>query len=160
MKFFSMTQKQMSVALRVLEVLCLPLILVLLEIAAKTLRDCFAEADYAYLLHCIPYPFMMAGVFVALWEGWCLFREIGRDNSFCVKNALRLRRIGGCALVDAGLSLLSGVLWAFGGWDFGGPLLAFGFLAVLGVAAAIVCSALSQLTMKAAKLQDDSDLTI
>ena len=43
-----------------------------------------------------------APIAIALVLFWQICTEIGRDNSFCHKNASRLTGIGFCALVDTG----------------------------------------------------------
>ncbi len=95
-------------------------------------------------------------LFLSMYDLWRIFTEIGRDNSFCLENALRLRRISFYALFDTVL-LLAGVVAAL--------VLQFNpyariFLALMGRAATVACAALSHLTRKAALLKDENDLTI
>ncbi len=98
--------------------------------------------------------------FVSLRLAWKIFNEIGRNNSFCLENARRLRTISRLALADTALYLvLFSVFFAMGAAH---PSLTLIYIVVIlfGTAMAIVCAALSHLTRKAADLKSDSDLTI
>ena len=81
--------------------------------------------------------------FAALAEVWLICGEIGRDNSFCVKNALRLRNLSGICALEC--------VWLF---------LFFLFIIFICVSAAVGCAMLSHLVRKAADLRQDSELTI
>ena len=98
--------------------------------------------------------------YAALWLGWRIFTEIGRNNSFCRENARRLRIISRLALLDTAVYVaLSLFLCAVG---LGHPSLALVLAAVIlfGAAVTVCAAALSHLTQKAADLKDDNDLTI
>lgn len=102
----------------------------------------------------------MVPVVLALWHAWKIFGEIGRDNSFCLENARRLRVISRLALGDTAACLIALVaLLCLGAMSPGLFLL---LLAVTGMGAAIAvaAAALSHLTRKAADIQDENDLTI
>lgn len=102
----------------------------------------------------------MIPVVLALWHAWKIFGEIGRDNSFCLENARRLKIISRLALGDTVACLVGLVLLlCLGAMPPGLFLL---LLAVIGMGAAIAvaAAALSHLTRKAAAIQDENDLTI
>ena len=95
---------------------------------------------------------------IALVLFWRICTEIGRDNSFCHKNARRLGGIGFCAMVDTGycaigtvtIELLAGSsLWVLGM-----------AVCVVGVAIAMASFLLSHLVLKAADMKAENDLTI
>jgi hypothetical protein len=99
-------------------------------------------------------------VIASLVLAWRIFAEIGRDNSFCEKNALRLRGISRLALLDTVLYILFAVVQACLGQLH--PEFIPMYLAVIFVGAAmtITTAALSHLTRKAADLKSENDLTI
>ncbi len=97
-------------------------------------------------------------IVIALVLFWRICTEIGRDNSFCHKNARRLGGIGFCAMVDTGycaigtvtIELLAGSsLWVLGM-----------AVCVVGVAIAMASFLLSHLVLKAADMKAENDLTI
>ena len=102
----------------------------------------------------------LAVVVAALVCAYQIFADIGRDRSFTAKNARRLRLISHLALGDTVAWLVGTVALAMLAPMH--PMFLFGMLAVLVVGAAftVAASALSHLTLKAAALQDENDLTI
>lgn len=91
---------------------------------------------------------------------WRIASEIGRDNSFCTENALRLRTVSRLALADTIAYLLGAIaLTAVGALQLPG-LLVFLAVMILGSALAVGMAVLSHLIAKAADLKTDSDLTI
>ncbi len=103
---------------------------------------------------------VMVPVVLALWHSLKIFGEIGRDNSFCLENARRLKIISRLALGDT-VVCLAGLMFllCLGAMPPGLFLL---LLAVIGMGAAmaVAAAALSHLTRKAAAIQDENDLTI
>lgn len=98
--------------------------------------------------------------YASLVLAWRIFAAIGRNNSFCVENARRLRTISRLALADTALYVvLSMGLCALG---IGHPSIVLILTAIIlfGAAVTVCCAALSHLTQKAADLKADSDLTI
>ena len=132
-------------------------------IAPELARDA-AEGvpDLAYLMWpCLAIFWIgMVPIALALWHGWKIFGEIGRDNSFCRENARRLRIISLLALADTVLCLLSIVLLFVLNALHPGVFLLMLFIAVVGAGITAAAAALSHLTLKAALLQDENDLTI
>ena len=98
-------------------------------------------------------------VFAALTLAWCIFTDIGRDESFSEKNARRLRAISRLSLADTALYALAAVSLAF--WGLLRVYLPV-FIAVifLGIFLTIASAALSHLCHKAAALKSENDLTI
>lgn len=98
--------------------------------------------------------------FAALWLAWGIFSEIGRNNSFCDKNARSLKLISRLALMDTCVyAVMSVVVLALGPKHPSVPLI-FVAITLFGAAVTTVCAALSHLTRKAADLKNDNDLTI
>jgi hypothetical protein len=118
---------------------------------------------------------MFIPIFAALVDAWLILGDIGRNNSFCEKNAQRLMRISRYALVvtvlwlivtvchslvNALITLPSQTLETTLGIHPYGIMVLGIFLTLVGAAASIAAAALSHLTRKAAAIQDENDLTI
>ncbi len=99
-------------------------------------------------------------VAAALWFAWQIFADIGRDRSFCRENAHRLRVISWLALGDTILCVVSMLLLLLLNALHPGIFLLMLLITVIGAGIAVAAAALSHLTLKAALLQDESDLTI
>ena len=166
-----MGQKELSLLLKiVVAVLAVFLTLALaffLPPLAHEMRLFFSEsltegAAGALAYYVVPGVIVLSSVpcFAALWLGWRIFTEIGRNNSFCVENAKRLRAISRLSLADTAVYIvLFSVFFAMGAAH---PSLMLIYIVIIlfGAAMAIICAALSHLTQKAADLKSDSDLTI
>ena len=99
-------------------------------------------------------------VYVALYYAWKVFTNIGNDNSFCIDNANYLKYISWLAAGDAAYFFIGNVVLAFCNMNHPGIILYSLVIIFLGVAVSIACAALSHLIVKAAELQDESDLTV
>ncbi len=171
-----MKQKELSILLRVVVVLCGLVWLLFANWFGRMLGIAIVDGAYvvAYpLLLCL----MLLPPLVVFWDAWHIFTQIGRNNSFCVENARRLRRISHCALADTVLDIVllvcgvvqrylflasfapEGIMNVLGD-DIFLVVLRFLFVAFIGVAVTVAAAALSHLTLKAADLQDENDLTI
>ena len=91
---------------------------------------------------------------------WLIAVEIGRDNSFCRKNADRLRACSLLALLDTVLYLLAAVVLAYFHLLHISLIIGGVVLCAIGSAVSVCCAALSHLTRKAADMQSENDLTI
>jgi len=95
---------------------------------------------------------------IALVLFWQICTEIGRDNSFCHKNASRLTGIGFCALIDTAYCAVGTVTLEL---LVGSPVWVIGLMVcILGLAIALTSFLLSHLVLKAADLKAENDLTI
>ena len=95
---------------------------------------------------------------IALVLFWQICTEIGRDNSFCHKNAGRLTGIGFCALIDTGYCAVGTVTLEI---LVGSPIWVLGLMVcTVGLAIALAAFLLSHLVLKAADLKSENDLTI
>ncbi len=159
-----MKQKELSRWLRVVVIIgwCTCALLSVF-VAPKLAQDAALDIpELAYLeWPCLAIFWLgMAPIVIALWHSWQIFGEIGRDNSFCRENARRLRIISGLALADTVLCLLSIVLLLLLNALHPGVFLLMLLIAVVGAGITAAAAALSHLTLKAAILQDENDLTI
>ncbi len=98
--------------------------------------------------------------YAALAFGWIIAVNIGRDRSFSVENARLLKWISGLAAADAAFFFLGNLLYLFLGWSHPGVTLLSLIVVFVGVAISVAAAALSHLVMKAALLQEQSDLTV
>ncbi|MDE7042954.1 MAG: DUF2975 domain-containing protein [Oscillospiraceae bacterium] len=99
-----------------------------------------------------------APIAIALVLFWQICTEIGRDNSFCHKNASRLTGIGFCALVDTGYCAVGTVTLEI---MVGSPIWVTGMMVcTVGLAIALAAFLLSHLVLKAADMKAENDLTI
>ncbi len=150
-----MKQKELSIMLRAVVALAAVASLVFFVVLSVVTLDA-AQKENWQQLPLLGLLVLLIPLYLAMIDLWKIFTEIGRDNSFCLENALRLRRISFYALFDTVL-LLGGVALAL--------LMHFNpysliFLALMGLAATVACAALSHLTRKAALLKAENDLTI
>ncbi len=98
--------------------------------------------------------------YAALAFGWIIAVNIGKDRSFSVENARLLKWISGLAAGDAAFFFLGNILYLFLGWSHPGVTLLSLIVVFVGVAISVAAAALSHLVMKAALLQEQSDLTV
>ena len=99
-----------------------------------------------------------APIAIALVLFWQICTEIGRDNSFCHKNASRLTGIGFCALIDTGYCAVGTVTLEI---MVGSPIWVTGLMVcTVGLSIALAAFLLSHLVLKAADMKAENDLTI
>jgi len=159
-----MKQKELSRWLRLVVIIgWIACGLLAFPVAPKLASD--AAADFPELNYlawpCLAMVWLgLIVVAVALWFGWRIFGEIGRDNSFCRENAHRLRVISHLALADTVLCIAAILALLLLHALHPGVLLLMLLIAVIGAGIAVAAAALSHLTLKAAALQDENDLTI
>lgn len=159
-----MKQKELSRWLRVVVVIgWIACALLSVVVVPKLATDAATDwPEYAYLaMPCLAIFWLgMVPVVLALWYAWRIFGEIGRDNSFCRENARRLRVISWLALADTVLCVVSMIALLLLNALHPGIFLLMLLIAVIGAGLTVAAAALSHLTLKAAILQEDSDLTI
>lgn len=98
--------------------------------------------------------------YIALVFAWRIAGNIGRDRSFSLSNANLLKGISVLAAGDAAFFFLGNIVFLLLSMNHPSVVL-FSLLVVFaGVAIAVAAAALSHLVMKAAALQEQSDLTI
>jgi len=117
-----------------------------------------ADASWLVTPGIIAVSISVIPIAIALVLFWRICTEIGRDNSFCHRNASRLTGIGFCALVDTGYCAVGTVTLEL---LVGSPIWVTGLMVcTLGLAIALAAFLLSHLVLKAADLKADNDLTI
>ena len=118
------------------------------------------EPEFAWLVTpgIIAISLSAVPIAIALVLFWMICTEIGRDNSFCHKNARWLSGIGICALIDTGYCAVGTVTLEL---IAGSPIWLLGTaVCVVGLAIALAAFLLSHLVLKAADLKAENDLTI
>ncbi|SCP97213.1 DUF2975 domain-containing protein [Anaerobium acetethylicum] len=98
--------------------------------------------------------------YIALFDFWQICCEIGADNSFSEKNALKLKRISQLAAGDSALFFAGNILFLLLDMNHPGIVLLSLLLVFAGIAVAILSAALSHLVLKACDIQDENNLTI
>ena len=159
-----MKQKELSRWLRAIVVVCWVLCAVMGFLVAPWVFRQIAEADpaRAWLTwpRLIVFWVALIPVVAALGLGWRIFAEIGRDNSFCLENARRLKIISYLAAGDTLLTLVYSVVLLPMNALYPAQMLLHLAIMFVGVAVAVAAAALSHLTRKAAVIQDENELTI
>ena len=159
-----MKQKELSRWLRVVVVIgwiaCLLLSVWIMPALARESAEGIPELAYLEWPCLAVFWLGMVPVILALWFGWKIFVEIGRDNSFCRDNARRLHIISALALADTLLCLLSMIILILLNALHPGIFLLMLFIAVAGAGVTAAAAVLSHLTLKAVNLQDENELTI
>ena len=159
-----MKQKELSVWLRAIVVLIGAAVLFLALVFVPDLGQEAARQNHSYAYLYWPYLIFIwcttLPVFAALVIAWRIFGEIGRDNSFCLKNARRLRAISILALADTLLYILWAVALGFIHLLHPSVLIGSVCIVFMGLAMTVGTAALSHLTKKAADLKAENDLTI
>lgn len=131
-----------------------------LPVYGSAVADAYPEYSWAY------YPWIIflwiTGVpcYAVLFFGWRISSKIGIDRSFCTENAIDLKRISVLAAADSIFFFVMNVVYLFMGINKLGIVLAALIISFFGTAVTVAAAALSHLVKKAAKLQEDNDLTI
>lgn len=98
--------------------------------------------------------------FIALIFAWKIAGNIGADRSFSVANAKLLKWISGLAAADTAIFFAGNLIYWLLNMNHPGIALFSLLVDFAGVAISVVFAVLSHLVLKAAELQDQSDLTI
>ena len=98
--------------------------------------------------------------YAVLVLGWKIASSIGSDNSFSNANAKRLKYVSVLALVTSVYFFAGNVVFLLLNMNHPGILIASVFITFVGIAISAASAILSYLVKKAAKLQEQSDLTI
>lgn len=159
-----MKQKELSNWLKAIVALLAICCVVLAGLIAPEQGDEFVTANPQYadlFLPClIVVELSFIPVFAALWQVWGIASEIGRDNSFCLRNALRLRTISRLALLDTLVYIIMGFALIAMGRAYPDFIFVLVCVVFMGLCFTVVCAALSHLTRKAADMKSENDLTI
>lgn len=99
-------------------------------------------------------------VFIALCLCWKVTRNIGSDRSFSMENARLLKWVSWLAAADSAYFFIGNIVMLSLNMSHPGVTLLSLLVVFVGVAVSIAAAVLSHLIVKAADLQEQSDLTI
>ena len=159
-----MNQKKLSWWLQVI-IMCVGLIgagfyFFIFPFYGRSLLDAYPEFMYAF------WPWLiflwLTGIpcYIVLIYGWKIAASIGKDKSFSLENADRLTKISYLAAGDTAFFVVGNIVFCVLNLNPIWILLMSMLIAFVGIAIDIIAAALSHLVMKAADLQEQSDLTI
>ena len=152
--------KWLKLMILVVAVCCLALFILVIPAFGMSLRDGHPEFAYCYRPWLAFLWVSALPVLAALVPGWRVAANIGRDASFSMDNARLLKHIAWLAAGDTVYLFLGNIVLLLLGMNHPGIALLLLIVVFVGAAAAVAAGALSHLVRKAARLQEDSDLTI
>ena len=118
------------------------------------------EFSFLYVPWLIIVELTALPIIAALVIAWIIAGNIGRDKSFCKQNAKLLAVISLLAAADGAYFFIANIVMLLLNYSHPGMLI-FSILACFAaIGICIAAAALSHLVYKAAKLQEQSDLTI
>jgi hypothetical protein len=98
--------------------------------------------------------------YLGLYAAYLIAKDIGRDKSFTGTNSIRLKKMGIYCVIESILIFV--IIVCLISMHVLNPmlLLILILLSLTVVALSVICFALSHLVLKAARLQEENDLTI
>lgn len=124
-----------------------------LVVAYPEFANCYVPWLIVIWLSAIP-------CYLVLYFGWKITTEISKDRSFSMENSKYLKYISVLALADSGYFFLANLILLLLNMNHPAIFLGSMFIEFAGVAAAVAAAALSHLVQKAAKIQQENELTI
>ncbi|MDO4710582.1 MAG: DUF2975 domain-containing protein [Peptostreptococcaceae bacterium] len=99
-------------------------------------------------------------IYMALYQAWMIFTNIGEDNSFCEDNILRLKIISRLSIIV--VSMYSFAAFALLFMDLVSIYIFLAIFVILfaSIFIAVLSAVLSHLVKKAVELKNENDLTI
>ena len=160
-----MKQKTLSILLKAVIIgvaICLAVIYIWIvpEIGGPLAEAGDGEFRYMYTPWLAIIEITALPILIALVLAWMIAENIGRDRSFSRENAKLLAAIAVLAAVDAGYFFIANVVMMLLNMNHPGLLICSLIACFVGACVCVAAGALSHLVLKAAKLQEQSDLTI
>ncbi len=160
-----MSQKTLSLLLKIMIIgvaLCLAVVYawVVPELGAPLAEAGDGEFAPLYVPWLVIIELTALPIIAALVLAWIISDNIGRDRSFCLQNARLLGVISLLAAADAGYFFIANVVMFLLGKNHPGLLLGSVIACFAGAVICVAAAGLSHLVRRAAKLQEQSDLTI
>lgn len=122
-----------------------------------------ADPEYAWAFWpCLIFAWLFAApVFWAMAALWAVFSRIGRGDAFCAENARAMATVSRLAFFDAVLVPVGVITLALlGAGSPGMTVIAMPAGVMVCTLVGVMAMALSRLVADAARLQDESDLTV
>ncbi len=91
---------------------------------------------------------------------WRISTKIGNDNSFSLRNAQDLKIISVLTIGDTLFFFVMNIIYLLMGISHPGIMIASLIITFIGISIAVASAALSHLVFKAAKIQEENELTI
>ena len=132
----------------------------LVPFVGKSVLEGYPEFQGWYLPWMIFLELSGLPCFGVLYFGWRIAGNIGRDRSFSMENADFLKKIAYCAAGDTIYFFIGNIVLWLCGMNHPGVLLASLVIDFVGIAVSVAAAGLSHLVEKAAKLPEESELTI
>ena len=98
--------------------------------------------------------------FGVLILGWKVAGEIGKDHSFSGKNARYLKQVSGLSLADSAFFFAGNLLYLILGFNRLGIFFLSCIIVFVGIAVSVAAALISHLIYKAARMQEENELTI
>ena len=132
----------------------------ILPMVGKRMIEVYPEFSYCYHPWLIFLWILAVPCFIALVLAWKIFKNIEEDHSFCMENADVLRKISFLAAADSAVLFVGNVLFLLLNMNHPSILLGACIVVVVGIGISVAAAVLSHLVRKAAKLQEENELTI
>lgn len=120
----------------------------------------FPEFAYCYMPWLVVILLTAIPIYIALFFAWKVADNIGNDRSFSRENAAALKWIARLAVIDVVYFFCANFVLAFMNMNHPGIMIMSFVLDFIGIAASVCFAALSHLVLKAAKIQEENELTI
>ncbi|MCH5296363.1 MAG: DUF2975 domain-containing protein [Ruminococcus sp.] len=133
---------------------------VIVPVVGLDLKDTYPEFAYAFVPWMIFIFITAVPCYAVLVIGWKVASSIGDDESFSNANARRLKHVSVLALATSVYYFAGNVVFLLLNMNHPGTLIVSLFITFIGIAISAASAILSYLVKKAAKLQEESDLTI
>lgn len=124
------------------------------------LKNEYPEFAFAFIPWLVFILIMAVPCYAVLVFGWKIASSIGNDNSFSTANAKRLKYVSVLALITSIYFFAGNVVFLLLNMNHPSILIFSLFVTFVGIAISAASAILSYLVRKAAKLQEQSDLTI
>lgn len=132
----------------------------ILPMVGKRMTTVYPEFSHCYLPWLIFLWILAVPCFIALVLAWKIFGNIEKDCSFCMENADALRKVSFLAAADSAVLFVGNVLFLLLNMNHPAVLLGSCIVVVAGIGISVAAAVLSHLVRKAAKLQEENELTI
>lgn len=159
-----MNQKALSGVLKVITVcaaICFAVVFFyLIPLFGRGIAAEYPEYQTRYIYWLVFMTIFSLPCFAALFFGWKIAVNIGRDNSFSYDNAKYLGTISVLAGADSAFFFIGNIVLLCINMSHPGVVLLSLFATFAGTAICAICAALSHLVQKAAAIKAENDLTI
>lgn len=133
---------------------------VVVPVVGLDFKNTYPEFAYAFVPWLVFILVTAVPCYAVLVLGWKIASSIANDDSFSNENAKRLKNVSVLALVTSVYYFAGNVVFLLLNMNHPGILVASLFITFVGIAISAASAILSYLVKKAAKLQEQSDLTI